>query len=465
MKKSFYKIISCVLCAILLSFQILFGLFNVRSYAIDTPIIIDNFNDTVPDIISSMLGYVWDNSVDIGHEVLEFLGLEEEDDQEEYLYNHYIIDDPAPGQAGRVKIDNTLKNDLTRFVDNYRNSQAGYVYSLDFNNFRSYFSNDLYFQEFREIIAQNPGKLCVFANYYYADREDISVATLGRQAPRLYVFNEFSFLEFNALYTEDNLSFYYNMSPMVWNAGNPQLTNYNTSACLVYGVWESGDMSITSKYGPNYFYTAEGYNILAGLERLCFGHTMQPNSAQRGYAVSVDRVMAIPHFNNVQDATNNNGQPSYYTVPTQNWSYDGGYYSITTTQLDNSITYGDIQSYVNEGNSNYSEVINYIENFYNGEGGEGGEGSGGEGSDIDWSWLGKIGEVIGGLISALGNVIAGIIDGITDLITSLTENLPNVFSSIIEWLLPFLPEEVTSLISLLFMAIILVGVVRLIRGK
>ena len=78
MKKSIYKYISIAMCSIILSFTILTSSLNVKSYADLSPSLVNSFNSSAADIISSVVGYVWHHSTDIGHEFLQFLGLEDE---------------------------------------------------------------------------------------------------------------------------------------------------------------------------------------------------------------------------------------------------------------------------------------------------------------------------------------------------------------------------------------------------
>lgn len=96
-------------------------------------------------------------------------------------------------------------------------------------------------------------------------------------------------------------------------------------------------------------------------------------------------------------------------------------------------------------------------------------------SDSDFSFFGTIGKALGSLISAIGSLLSGIVDGLVDAITSLLNGisglietivggLPTAFSQFLSSLLGFLPEEIVALITLSITAMILVGIIRLIRG-
>lgn len=468
MKKSFYKIISVVLCAVLLNIFIISSM-SVKSYcAID---IIQDFSQEAGEISSAFLGFVWDSAVDVGHNFLQFLGLETVEEQAEYLNNHYIIDDPAPGQAGHVKIDDTLKDDMQDFIDDYRNNNQDfrYCYSIDFKRWSNAFVSRSRYQSILNLLNQYPNDLFVFYTYYSVTsdptgtNDNNSIQQGGDRAIRIYrLSNEFASFVLNS-----DLSGFYSVYPY-----NDDWQKLKYSSSTVYGFARQGDTNLSIVGLPSYYdETIEWTAVNADKNAypLGGGNGFWSPGGNTFYVIH-SSPHGYPMYRTIDIMKQYSlGSQPYYVVPTNpNVVYDNGYYSVTTTQLDNSISYGDISSYVSNNNvTEYNLVNNYINNYYYNNGGGGSDsGSGGDSvGDIDWSWLGRIGEIIGGLISALGNVVVGIIDGISDLITSLTENLPNVFSSIIEWLLPFIPSEVTSLITLLFMAIIIVGVVRLIRGK
>lgn len=462
MKKTIYKYISITLCMIILSTQILFGSLTVRAHADDLPGISNSFYDNLGVISSSLFGIVWKDISQLGHDLKVFLGLDD-DEMNDYISNHYIIDDAAPGQAGHVKVDNTLKNDLTRFLNNKMVSDSAYVYSFNFETVRNRFVDQSAYQSFKNIIDENKDYLCIFANPTQATNTDISVQTLGRQAPRLYVLRNFYYLKSGVLDTTNQLR--YSMDPQTSTNTLPSYSN--NFDIEVYAFWSTGNTEFAKKTGGTVTFTDEVYNLCASININNFDFDFPSwSSAQRGYVVTTDIPLGYLYFSTTPTGNVVNYDVPYYQVPTQNWSYDGGYYSNTTTNLDNSITYGDISDYISTNNvTQYSTVVNYINNYYSGSGGGsgGGDSGGGSGGDIDWSWLGRIGEVIGGLIAALGNVVAGVIDAIASLIESLTVNLPNTLGQLIAWLMPFLPEEITALLGAFFMVVVIIGVIKLLR--
>lgn len=91
----------------------------------------------------------------------------------------------------------------------------------------------------------------------------------------------------------------------------------------------------------------------------------------------------------------------------------------------------------------------------------------------------RIGDLLGSVFSGVGDLILGILEKLVDLIVgdngiltaiqgiidSLITGIPNIIGSLIEYFLPFLPEELIALVSLTVVLAILLAVIRIIRGK
>lgn len=474
--KHFFKYIAVILSIVLSINSIIFSM-SVKSHTegvLDGAIwIYNNFADTV----SSIAGAVFEATDACWEAWKKYLGFENDDEGFQIFNNGHI----NIGEGGEVQIDPDYYNDLQNFVEDYQEEigeDTGYLYSIDFNQLSNWFANRSIYEQFRQVIRQNQGKIVTVAHINRGTYADPSLQNLGLLCPRVYVFETGSCFVGGSNLTWQNQPMKKNSAVYDnnWVQINPSvnMTEQNMSAISMYCISHTGDTSLTKYTFSDQNSAINDVAILnCYISESSFSYSNPNTENGSDYSsgfVSVSGPVGIPWFKNtdVMRSYSLNEYP-YYVVPTNDiWTYDGGYYVSTTSKVDSSISYGDITSYIDSNNvTDYNVVYNYINNYYsNGSGGSGGSGgSDDSGSDIDWGWLGKIGEVIGGLISALGNVIAGIIDGISDLITSLTENLPNIFGGVINWLLPFLPNEITSLLSLLFLAVIIVGVVRLIRGK
>lgn len=94
--------------------------------------------------------------------------------------------------------------------------------------------------------------------------------------------------------------------------------------------------------------------------------------------------------------------------------------------------------------------------------GNGSGSSGGIGGIFDF--LSQIGDFLGSLIKNIGNVLADIVTGIGSVIGSLLQGIPTVFNDFLGGVLGWLPPELKALITLSISAMIIVGLIKLLRG-
>lgn len=471
MKKTFFKYISFFLCAITLSTQVLFGCLTVRTYAEEN--VVQWFTDNFIDSVSAIGGAIYNSTEECWNAWKRILGLDTQEEVEQYINDNVFLTGHTGGGYD-VRFSDRFKTDMDNFNNAYQNeiTDMTYVYSdnmsLSAGSFqsRSRFENTLRFMR-----SHQDG--CILYHSYYGIVSDptspqdySSVQHGGRSAFLLLYVPTYNY----CVYYSDNGSSKYNtyLFNYDWN-------KIKGSQCEVWGFAQIGDTELSKIGNLNEFLNSNNDDDLLFCRfyknPATSGGLITSNSNASYSEWTAINYTSIKYimFSSASVAQNYSvGNLPYYQVPTNpNVQYTNGSYNITSTQLDNSISYGNVSSYVDSNNvTSYETVVNYVNNYYTSGGGSGSGGSGscGSGSDIDWGWLGNIGEVIGGLISALGNVISGIIDAISNLITSITENLPNVFGGLISWALPFLPEELTTLISLTIVVIVIVGVIKLIRG-
>lgn len=460
MKKSIYKYISIILCAITLSTQILFGCLTVRTYAEENAVqwLQDHFNDAV----SAIGGAVFNTTIDCWNAWKTLLGLNEQE------FNDFIINGVSVGGDGNVTISDDVADSIKDFVNDYeQNSQDfRYCYSYDIDYYLNRFASKSRFQAIKNFLSENQNKVVImYATYAAFDSDpsisnDVgSVAAGGANAFYLITINDNISFVLNTINSGNRTAWDY-----IYNADWLRASLANTDV-KIYGFSSRGDLNLSELSSLPPLFSSSNDTLHNTLVRYYTDAGDYSWTLGGPHWVSYN-TQSAPQYRTVDIMKQYSvGNLPYYQVPTNpNVNYTNGSYNVTTTQLDNSLSYGDITSYVDSNNvTNYETVINYINNYYNSGGGSGGSGSGGSGSDIDWSWLGRIGEVIGGLISALGNVIAGVIDAIASLIESLTVNLPNTLGQLIAWLLPFLPEEVTTLLGAFFMVVVIIGVIKLLR--
>lgn len=190
-------------------------------------------------------------------------------------------------------------------------------------------------------------------------------------------------------------------------------------------------------------------------------------------------VSIVPHqiitFRTLDDFKNwTGGIMPYYTSD----KYDPDYIptsNITYNTTDNSLTYGDIVDYVTTNNiTNHNEVYNYINNYTPTGGGGSGDSGGGNGG-INLDWLGSLGTLLGSILNGLGQLINNLLTSIIDTVTSIVDNLntlisgigniiPESFTLLINAVFGWLPDELRALIIGSVTLMILVGIIKLIRG-
>lgn len=457
MKKNFYKIISVILCAVLLNISIISSM-SVKSFC-DEVNPIEWLHDHFTETVSAIGGAVFNTTVDVWNAWKTLLGLNNDE------FNDFIINGVSVGGDGKVSISDDIADSIKEFVNDYQtnNPDFKYGYTSQIESFATGFGDKRWYNAIRNKIKANPDKV-----YFVVKQTTLQSTTntskfydiggINNCFKLVEVSNVASCVGLNTISGPSNSHWY---SITFYNENWENITNDNNFR-KIYVFYQNDPYNLVEVD------TEWGSNAHLGSE-YDYGYINLMNYSINS-VVSSGGIVQYPIYrtSDIMKQYSLGNQP-YYVVPTNpNVMYNGGYYSLTDSQLGDSISYRDISSYVSTNNvSEYSTVINYINNYYSSGsgGGSGGDSGGGSGGDIDWSWLGRIGEIIGGLISALGNVVAGIIEGIANLITSLTENLPNIFGQCVNWLLPFIPQEIVSLLNALFLAILIVGVVRLIRGK
>lgn len=178
------------------------------------------------------------------------------------------------------------------------------------------------------------------------------------------------------------------------------------------------------------------------------------------------------NLNSLKEATL--GQSPYYISDSYNTNKNiSGSYNTNTSNIDNSITYGDIISYedsFNTTNGRYpsdQDIYNYINNYIpdNGGGGSGGSGGGGSGSGTGiFDFLSELGGVLGNLISNLGQALTNIVRGISELITSIVTDLPTMFFDFIGAFFSWMPDEWVVLLSTALACMLIFGIIKIFRG-
>lgn len=219
------------------------------------------------------------------------------------------------------------------------------------------------------------------------------------------------------------------------------------------------------------------------------------NNSQYMFTYSQDRV-GIRYFSSDRDVSVQSilEQPYYYNNQVwQDFSSSSGDYNFSPSNI-NTISYGDVLNYIDSFNNengyppSVPEINVNIDNENNnnisggsgsgdGGSGDGGSGDGGSGDGIGdiFGWLKGLGSAIASLIKGLGEflteIIAGLtealtelIGGISDLIISVTETIPTVYMEFLRACFGWMPEEWVGLFGAAVLVMVLVGIIKIIRG-
>ena len=190
-----------------------------------------------------------------------------------------------------------------------------------------------------------------------------------------------------------------------------------------------------------------------------------------------DYIMAYISNQNLSDSVGEPIKDFYRNKDTwslfnDNLSGDGTY--IFGSGSGNSVSFDDIVAYIgdysSDNNGDYPTLpqINLYIQTQNSDNNnpDSGGGSGGSGDDSGgiFDFLSNIGEVLGNLISNLGQVLADLISGVVEAVSSVLEAIPNVFTPLISYIFGWLPESVQALVVLGITAMLIIGIVKMIRG-
>lgn len=151
--------------------------------------------------------------------------------------------------------------------------------------------------------------------------------------------------------------------------------------------------------------------------------------------------------------------------------------TITQTEIDNSVTYGDVYNYITNNYENpdglsedelraiLEEYLSQINNS-DGTGSDSSSGdSGGSGGGLSGflDGLGSIGNAILAILSKLMEILGSAIELVTGSITDLITIIPNSIGELLGALFPVFPEEWIKAITLSLVLGVIVGIVRMFK--
>ena len=264
-------------------------------------------------------------------------------------------------------------------------------------------------------------------------------------------------LSYDPIMCNDSLSTVY----VAGNDGHLTLVSDNSTINQGYGVVNLGA----------YYYKTAGH----GTE----GHDWKryPKSISK-YGDYIQTFLSVNALDSYIHSSGIGIQLYYYNNQVwNNFNSSQGDYTVDNSNV-NVVTYGDtvsniIDSYNTTGyypdidtTNSWIETTNnnYIEDSGGGGGSGGGGSGGGSGNTGIFDFLSQIGQVLGNLIKNLGKVLTDLISSISEIISDLFEVIPTVFGDFLSGLFGWLPEDLRALIILGISAMIIVGLVKLIRG-
>ena len=350
-----------------------------------------------------------------------------------------------------ITYSSTFQNTINNFAHDWVDENLGYIYGYSYSvsSLMYLYANQDDFNAVSNFITENDDKIIV-----------LSVERLGYTPVVFYVIDYESNMSFLKSVIDNSANRIQAISYHGWNADNYTSYDYyrldtSTHEVKLMDIHLSGQSNMFFSMDEVTNYTFSSYSL----------NIVNKNSKQYQIYKSLDALKdgsqgVQPCY--ITDSFNSNWQDNSITDS----------YNTTTTAVNNTISYEDVANYVNNyyvENNSYpttNTVYNYINNYVPPDNGGNGGDNGGNGSSNIWDFLGSIGDFLGSLIEGLGNVLSGILSLLTDVIDMfIGENgLPNTISQLIAYFIPFLPEEYVQLILLSITLMVIVGIIKLIRG-
>ena len=379
-----------------------------------------------------------------------------------------------------------ISTDIDAYVENHSTywlvripSYKEYDYLTDVNKFKTKANYDA-FQQFLDSLGENK-VYTIHLNYSqqsfvydewpldntkaYASSTDINTAFC------YFIDENWNQID-NYLYSfKSENNGYHVLIPYIYANDVNAIINGNWSTMVQYYV--SG--TIPDTYDSKYSYSYD--TLRESLYSTAFPLT-KTNQKYPVYTVSKNETY-VKVYKTLTDAKN-----AYVNKP--NYYINGSVYNNYDSSVDNSITYnasvnnGYIYNTIdNSVTSGMTEaevqalIVSILEQLNNGSsGGNGGSGNGGSGSSGNGilDLVGGLGSLGNTLLSLLGNIIeiaSGFIKQLGDIITGLTTGLQESTGQVGEMIasfFPFIPPEIISAITLGIVAIILIAVIKQIKG-
>lgn len=376
-----------------------------------------------------------------------------------FILNNQTVSDNS------VTDSSLLKDGIVNFINNYVDENRRYCYSLSLRECSSLLNANQYLLAQELMSGDMSGSDSSIVNSVWM----LQVPSSGYTYLAQISLNDYPYFTFkngfsNAQITETGLMYVIPFDGFTGSA----ITNYSNCYKWINNEWQQQESA--------YFNTNTSRAVklepssTRGSNRVIFINlqSTQYRLLPFGSASAEDVLYQPYYFNN-----------DVYT----DFSTSSGDYVIDSSSV-NTVSYGDTISYIDSFNTENGYPPTTVQVNLNIErentenktpssggdnGGDNGGGSGGDngggssGSNI-FDFLSDIGAVLGNLIKNLGNVLTELISGVAEIITGLFEAIPTIFGDFLGALLGWLPEEIRALIILGITAMIIVGIIKVIRG-
>lgn len=274
-------------------------------------------------------------------------------------------------------------------------------------------------------------------------------------------------------------------------------SEYNQLICSFYSNGSQTIPSVTTYYRPSSssVLTSTTYtNTTADPKTFAILPNSSPIYNVNGIVVDLASFQYVIYYNSNDIPSEDTGIQDYYISDSYNTSHIDNSMVLSISEVDNSVTYNDVNTYIdtfrdtNNRVPTSTEIYIYINNY------DGSDpsptptptptpGPGGGGDDDEeesesgffelikkvLDFVAKLFDTIAGfladLVDSLGDIVNAVLENILSLITNITENIPHAMSDLLSYFFDFLPEEVIALIELAISCMVIIGIIRLIRGS
>lgn len=357
-----------------------------------------------------------------------------------------------PSDISEIEVNQNLINTIKDATDYVIQNDTGfyYAYSCGSSSFLSYFNSQDQYHAFLNFINSHDDSIILFS--------PDSTGWLLIMQPA----------------NNGKLEFVYRSNPLSYITSDAYY-NWESYALLNCYYYESDEQA--------YIYSNDSY--ISSIEPIAFlkgsDYPLVNNPKNLVVDLNSQQYIVYKSFDSMRSGSE--GVQDYYLTDSYNTNHVDNSQTITKNQIDNSISYNNVQNWVNNyyvQNTTYpssNDVYNYINNYEGGGSGGGGSGSGSDDDDDDgwdWGFLDTIAGFFKGLLKALKTALEGILDlltGVIDLFIgeeqpdgTRTGGIPTIIGKLVAHFLPMLPDWCTQLIGFSVLLSLILGIVKLIRG-